>query len=188
DGDAMLRLGKTDDALKIYQDALANFDIVFQKNPDNLVRQPFLAQAHERLGAVYGVLKKKAESEKHYKEALQLRFELYQVEPASLSRQAALVLAFAHAGKLKEATDNAARIGPRMTQSTELQLQLARCWAVCAAQETDKGSKSLDQAMAMLRAATKDGYQNAVLLQTDPDLEILRGQPAFKTILEQIKK
>jgi tetratricopeptide (TPR) repeat protein len=186
-GDALLRLGKTDDALKLYKEALNNLEAVFKKNPENLQRQPLLAQTHERLGAAYAVLKQKPEAGKHYKDAMQLRVELFEIERTSLAKQAALVLAFARAGKIAEATGNATAISPRMKDSTELQLQLARCWTACAVANADKKAEYTDRAIAALRLAVQDTYKADFILQTDVDLMPLRSNPAFQQILKEVK-
>ena len=74
-----------------------------------------------------------------------------------------------------------------MAQSTELQLQLARCLAVCAAGEAEEKTKYLEQAIDLLTAATRKNFKNAVVLQTDPSFAVLREHPVYKKIMEQVQ-
>ena len=165
---------------------MSNLEIALALAPDDPSRQPLLAQMHERLGAADARLGKRAQADKHFGEALRLRTELQQTDAANLSRQAAFALALARAGKCADAAHAARRLRPRVGQSTELLLQLARAWAVCAAVDEDK-TKHRHLALEVLRAAAKDGYQDFQVLATDPSFESLRALASFQSLLNEVK-
>jgi serine/threonine-protein kinase len=188
-GDALLRAGAVDDAFTNYDDAFQRVSFFISKIPeDNLSQHPLLAQCHERLGTVYARQGKKAESAKHYQEALKLRQDLLQIETNVLSRQAAYLVALAHAGKHAEASGWVQKIGSRMVHSTELQMQMARCLAICAAHDGGEKSKHVPAAVKYVQDATRaKAYKNVVLLETDPDLESLRPVAEFQAVVAQVK-
>src|SRR5262249_1045635 len=132
------------------------------------------------------LLGKASASAKHFQEALRLRTELLQIEPNNLARQAAYVLALAHAGKHADAAAGVAKVQPQVTRSTPLLLPAARCWAVCAAGEKTTNRPYAEKAMEALQAATGEEYQDAVALETDPDLEALRSEAAFQAKIARV--
>jgi tetratricopeptide (TPR) repeat protein len=185
-GDALLLLGKSEEAGKVYQQSFENLQLVIDHNPDDLSPRLALSLTHQRLGAISAADHKTADAEKHYEKALKLETALLQLEPANVTRQAARVLALARAGKHAEATAEAAKVQPRVARSPELLLQMARCYATCAADKSRKAD-CVKRALDALRAATAKEYRDAVALQTDPDLQSLRGEAAFQKILEEVK-
>lgn len=186
-GDALLRLGQAEEAAKNYQQALSYLQPVVDANPDDLSQQPLLALSHERLATVSARLGKRPEADKHAQEALKLRTELLQAAPANLPRQADYVLALARAGKYADAAAAAAKVRPKVSQSADLLLQVARCYATCAAAGTPQKADYVKQSLETLRAATDKDYHDAVALQTDPDLEAVRGEAEFRALVEKVK-
>jgi len=136
---------------------------------------------------VYARLDKKMEAEPHRKDALKLRVELLQVEPSNLTRQAAYLLALAHAGKHAEAAGSAAKVRPRMTQSTEPAIATGALLGRLPPQDSAKKAAYLAQALDALESATKEDYKNLVMLQTDPALEPLRANPRFVEIVKTVQ-
>ena len=95
--------------------------------------------------------------------------------------------ALAHAGKQADAAAGAAKLQARVSGRTQLLLQLARCYAVCAATEGPRKRAYLEQALAALKSATRDDYRDAVALQTDPDLASLRSELGFEEVITAVK-
>jgi serine/threonine-protein kinase len=186
-GDALLRLGDREGAEAAYLDSLKNVRLVIANRPDDLAPQQALALALARLGACSAGRNKPAEAEKHFGEALKLETALLNVEPANVSRQAARVLALAHAGKTAEAAAEAAKVQARVGKSPELLLQVARCYATCAAADAPNRAEHVKRALAALRAATEKDYKDPVWLETDPDLAPVRGEPGFKAVVARVK-
>jgi tetratricopeptide (TPR) repeat protein len=186
-GDALLRLGKGADAEAAYQDSMKHVQLVLDHQPDDLPPQQALALAHARLGVGSARGDKPAEAEKHFREALKLETALLNVEPANVSRQAARVLALARAGKTAEAAAEAAQVQARVAKSPELLLQVARCYATCAAADAPNRAEHVKRALAALQAATEKDYKDPAWLETDPDLQPLRGEAAFKAVVAKVK-
>jgi serine/threonine-protein kinase len=186
-GDAQLRLGMEDDARKSYEQSREHVEAVVAHNPGDASLLHLLALTHERLAALALRKQDGPAAEKHYQQALQLRTELEQIDPNNRSWQAALLLTLAHCGKHAEARRRAEQLRQQVPRGTELLLQVARCYAVCAVGDTPQKAKYVDKALEALRAATKEGYQDTVALQTDPELEAIRQDPAYQAILVQVK-
>jgi serine/threonine-protein kinase len=184
-GDALFRLDKVPEAGKAYQNSLRSLELVLPLKRDDLSPQRLLARTHERLAAVAIHQGMRAEADKHYQTALGLRAELLQVETNSPARQANYLLALARAGKHADAAAGASKLRPRLTQSTQLLLQLARCWAHCAT--ASQKDHCAAQALEALRTATNDDYKDAVVLETDVDLQALRDVPDLQALIARIK-
>jgi len=186
-GDSLAQLGQIDKARANYEKSLRRLQVVVAKNPDDIAKQSLLALAHERLGALEAGLKKGAAADNHYQDALRLRTELLQIETTDLARQAAFLLALARAGKPADAAALAGKLRPKVAKSTELLLQIARCFAVCATADTPQRAKYEEAALDALRAGTQADYQDAVVLRTDADLTALRGRPVFEKLVAEVK-
>jgi serine/threonine-protein kinase len=185
-GDALLRLGKATEADKAYRESWKNFERAIAL--DDQARLELLAQTHERLAAVAKHLtKKKADADTHYLEAFKLRKELYHMQENNPTFQAAFVLAGARTGKIIPADHFASKFRLGMGKSPPLLLQLARCWSICAATDLPQKAEYLKRALEALQTATKDDYQDVVVLQTDPELEPLRPLPTFQAVIREVK-
>jgi hypothetical protein len=160
---------------------------VLAHDPDDASQLPLLALAHERLAALAARRDKAAEARKHWGEALALRKELARADPANRAWQAAYALALARAGKHAEAAKRADGLRRGVARSPELLLQLARCYAVCAAADGPEKQGYTDRAVAAVRSATADGYKDASLA-TDPDLAALRTNAIFQALLTAVQK
>jgi serine/threonine-protein kinase len=185
-GDSQLRAGQPE-AAQSYEKALANLQAVFARNPDQIASVPLLAQTHERLGTLALRRQQREVAEKHFREALELRQELVQLDPANLTWQAAHLQALARCGEHARACSGAEKLRRRVPHSTELLLRVADCFGVCAALDTPEKPQYVAKALEALQAATRDDYKDAVALQTDPELEPLRQEPVYQTVLGKIK-
>ena len=188
-GDALMRFDNLTEAEKTFEESLVNFKVQLQSEPPNLKLQPLLALTHERLGAVSAALKKRPDAEKHYQEALRIRKALWQIEPTNLVREAAYLLALARCGQRDEAAGGAAKLHLRASKKPVLLLDLTRCYAVCAAGDTPGKSEHTERALAALKeAVAAPDYKDAFLLRTDPDLEPVRADPVFQTLIDEVKR
>jgi tetratricopeptide (TPR) repeat protein len=187
-GDSLIRFGKFADAEKAYTASMANLKAFLAANPDDVEHQPLMALTVERLGTVYALLGRPAEAKKQYEEAMQLRGELFQVDPDNRSRRMAYLVAAARAGKVGDATKYTAKFRPDMVKSKHLMLQVARVFAICAAGDAANKEQWTKEAMAALAVATKGDYQAAAALRTDPDLAALRGGEAFEKLVAEVAK
>ncbi|HJT77999.1 MAG TPA: protein kinase, partial [Gemmataceae bacterium] len=185
--DAELRLGKVAEAATSCRQALQHIEAVVKHDPDDASQVPLLALTHERLAGVALRRGDRDDAARHYREALDLREELMQVEPNNLAWQAGHVLALARCGKHAEAAAAAAKLQQRAPGATEPLLQVARCYALCAALDTPRKPDYRAKALAALRAAVGEGYRDAAALETDPELAALRPDPAYRAVLAAVK-
>jgi serine/threonine protein kinase/tetratricopeptide (TPR) repeat protein len=186
-GDALLRLGKPDDAEKSYLESLKNLKAVLAKRPDEVADQPLLALTNERLATVSSLRMGADAAKQYHKEAVQLRKDLWEVEKSNLWRQIGFVLEMARAGERSNAPRLVVVIRPRMAQSPALTLQVARCLAILSSDDAASNQKYLEPALTALAQATADDFKDALVLETDPDLAALRNEPRFKKLIAQIK-
>ena len=103
--------------------------------------------------------------------------------------RSAYLVALARTGKADEAVKGAEKLAQAAPRSTELLLQAARCHALAAA-GVDGEQKKVRVASALdcLQLATQKDYQDTIALETDPDLRVLAQEPAFQTLLAELKK
>jgi serine/threonine protein kinase len=187
-GDALLRWGQVTDAQKSYEESLRNLQIKIASDPDDIKLQPFLALAHERLATANVAQGKRPDAKQHYQEALRLRKALWQIEPTNLVREAAYILALARCGQPDQAAAGAAKLLQRAGNKTALLLDVARCYAACAAADGPKKGEYSEQAVAVLKAVVDQrDYKDAFALATDPDLAAVRAAPAFQALVAEVK-
>jgi len=65
-------------------------------------------------------------------------------------------------------------------------LQIARCYATCAAAATPPKPEYVKLALAAVQTAAGADYRDARALQTDPDLEPVRETATFQEILAKV--
>jgi serine/threonine-protein kinase len=185
-GDARLRRGKVVDAWKDYDRALTGARGALAAEPTNLARQDLLARTHGRLGNAAALLpERRGEAAGHYQEALRLREGLRKEEPHDLLVEAAYALELARCGRSAEAATGAEGLHRRALGDSEVLLLVAGSFARCAAGAKDSAAKQryADQAIAALVDAVGQGYKDAVVLRTEPDLEAIRTEPGFRSLL-----
>jgi serine/threonine protein kinase len=192
-GDALLWFGKAEEAEKNYEESMRNLRARIDAVPDEIKLQPLLALAHERLGAASAAQGQRPDAKKHYQEALRLRKALWQVEPTNPVRVAAYLVALARSGQREEAAAGAAKLLPGAAKNKKavLLLDVARCYAVCAAGDGPKKREYSEQAVAALNAVVDNkekDYKDAFVLETDPDLAAIRAAPEFKALVEEVKR
>jgi hypothetical protein len=124
----------------------------------------------------------------HRKEALRLWIELLELEPNNLMWQGAVCRNLAHSGKDAEAAKRADGLIKKNPASPVLQLEAARCYAICAATATEPDTRTAytKKAVDAVRAAQAAGYKDHFALRMDPDLAPLREDADFKALLAEI--
>jgi len=189
-GDAQLRIGLLDAARQSYRQTLENLQVVVARNPDDVSRDPLVALTYEHLAVLHLRQGQRPEAEKYYRQALQVREDLLQLERNNRDWQAAYLLALAHCGKHAEAARGAEGLRQNVARSTELLLQLARCYAVCAGAAADPAQKQrhTEKALEAMAAATQEGYKDLVILRSDPDIGLLQQELAYQALLTRLGK
>ncbi|HEV3002858.1 MAG TPA: hypothetical protein VGX78_00285, partial [Pirellulales bacterium] len=186
--DAKLRLGKPADARVAAAKSLEFLQAVLAHDPDFVTRQALLAQTYERQGLVALRLGETDEAQTRFGDGRKLREDLLIVDPANQSWKMACALALAHCGDHAAAAQKAQEVIDKSADNVGLLLQAARTWAVCGSVANgDEKVRYRQRAIAALGNATKGEYRDAVLLETDPELSLLSGDPAYAGVLAEIK-
>lgn len=186
-GDSLLRVEKTTESQKQYLASLSFLNEFYAKQPDDIAHLPLLALANERLGIVGLLLNQEAKAKEYNEVAMRLRKELWDIEQSNVSRHLAYVVSMARAGEIEQAMKECATLRAQVEKSTELMLQVARCFAICARTEAPEKKTNIEQAMTALVTATNPDFKDATVLLADPDLSILREVPEFKALIAKIK-
>ncbi len=185
-GDAMMMLGRPDEAEQSYEAAQKNLQVAIDAHPDDMSREPLKAETLERLGAAALALGRAGDAAKHFGEALKVREALHRLEPKNLPWHAAYALALARAGQPAKAAAEAAKVRQRAGKSPELLTDLARCYAACAAAGTPEKGDHVKRALEALAAATEKDFADVGTLRSDSDLAAIRGEPGFRAIVAKV--
>jgi hypothetical protein len=182
-GDAQRRLGKADDAAASYQKSREQLLLVLNADPEDLSHQPLAAATHERLSSVA----KPEEAAMRRLDALKIWAELLLTEPGNLTWQGEYALALARAGKHAEAAKAAAELARRGAASATLLLQAARTYAVCGEKSAEQKVVLVAKALATLHAVATNGWKDFRIIETDPDLEVVRGDPGYRELAARFR-
>ena len=152
-------------------------------------------------------LGKRSESQKLYDECLAIREQYSHTKPRDLDASIEWMLALARCGKTEEARTKAENLlkfaaaqksGNR--SAAIFQLQSAFALAI-AADNLDRNhpleswsperlgerKKLIDRSFEGLDLAIASGFDDHYQLETDPDIDALRGDPRFVVILEKLR-
>jgi tetratricopeptide (TPR) repeat protein/predicted Ser/Thr protein kinase len=182
-GDAQRRFGKADDAAANYQKSREQLLTVLNADPDDMSHQPLAAVTHERLASVA----KSEEAAKRRLDALKIWAELSLTEPGNLTWQGEYAAALARAGKHAEATKAAAELARRAPASATLLLQAARAYSISAGKVApEQKSDIVAQALSALSGVAATDWKDVRLIDTDPDLAMVREDPGFKALAKKL--
>jgi len=186
-GDAHVCLGRPAEARRLYDKALPLVRIAFDKQPDKLEYRALLARTHHRLGLATLVDKNPAVSRTHFQEALSLREQLLSLDSQNVFYQADVACSLAHCGRPNDAAHSANALRKRGADNPILLVQIAGCYARCAAVgPAAENPRYLDKSLEVLRAAIRKDFKDRLLVKTDPDLEPIRRQAGYQEILARI--
>ena len=129
-----------------------------------------------------------------YRECLKIFKEL-DTEPTAKSHKADLMLALARCGDHAGAATIAEALVATPPKDEAIYVQAACGFALaCGAARTAGGSDAalvqhyIERALECLRAAKDRGWADVVGLETDTDLEPIRKDPAFQTLLREFRQ
>jgi serine/threonine-protein kinase len=187
EGDVLLRAGRIDAAAESYKELRKYVAIVINADRENISWLPNVARTHERVAALSLRQNDAKEAARRYQEALKVWDELVQTEPNNLTWRTAQAVALAHAGKTDDARKAVGELAPRCGRAPGLLVQLARCMAVCAANDADAEMKrrASGQALSLLKQSADLGWKDARSLETDPAFKNLSNEQEFKALLSR---
>ncbi len=189
-GAAMARIGEDDEAIRSLNKSLEDSRAVLARDPDDTTQRLVTAAANEWLAALALKRGKPADAERFWRSALDFRTELAGLETSNVPAQAALCLAQAHSGHSAEALKVAEELSKTNAERPAVQVELARCFAACAAGGTDENIRRRASALAQgaLTAAVRHGYRDPVAIRSDPEFTQLLSDPGFKSLVDAMKE
>jgi serine/threonine-protein kinase len=183
-------------ARRYYQEALDGFIERFNAEPAAVLPRMDAALAHYYVATADLRAGNREKALEHYRACRDIREELAKDPKAKLS-SLDLMLAVARSGDHKRASEIAESLIKVPPLDARIYFHSACGFALCAgatasSPPTDQSSRQIrhytDRALDALRLAFKHGWRSAEEVGTDPDLDPIRDDPGFKTVLEQFRK
>jgi serine/threonine-protein kinase len=194
-GDLEMENGHTRAGLATYEKAWSYFDALCKKDNGNPEFQWYRANADYHLGTAYLLLGDTANSKRHYEECLKVRERLQKDDPKNIQRRIELMLVQARLGDHQTASKTAAEVCAYAPRHPGKLFSAACGYALCAgaAQTQSSGSAALQReygrkALDTLNQAIACGFKDRRALQTLPDLQGIRGNDGYKTLLSGLAK
>ena len=185
--------GKTQRAIEAYSSALPLLENLLQRDPQNALWRRSVIETSYGLGAAYDRLGQ-PEAAEHFTKALELRRQLVEEDVNNVDERTGLVLALGRCGEFRQAAEIADTLLAENAQNAHVLYNLATGYAVCAAavarveddstETADLLKKYTAAAVNALRAAVEQGYEVAIDLRLDPDLDGIRDRDEFRKLLD----
>jgi hypothetical protein len=190
-GEFKIRGGDLAEARRQLERSRAVRQTLVDREPKNAILRRDLALAHYRLGGLAELEKNPEQARKEFQAALRIAEDLAAQSGENDRRQTELLLAMAHAGDPARARELADRIAAGPNVDRELRIDLARAYAQIGRStppaEAERAQAALVKAVDAVRTAVREGYRDRVYLETEPDLEPIRGRDDFKQILAELR-
>ena len=205
-GDAQLFLGQPDRAKKSYDESLA-LTRELSAPEELLAVKRRLSQMLYKSATAALKLGNRSEAQKLYDECLAIREQYSHTKPRDLDGAIEGMLALARCGKTEEArtkAENLLKVAAAQNSGSRsaaiFRLQSAFALAI-AADNLDRDhpvemwsperlaerKKLIDRSFEALDLAITSGFDDHYQLETDPDIDALRGDPRFVAILEKLR-
>jgi serine/threonine-protein kinase len=181
-----LRTGDLAEADKHLPPAQALMAKLAGADAKNALYRRYLALADYRCGTLARKRGDAPAADRWNAECLKLREALAADDPKSERRAIELLLAQSRTGGRDAAIAAAAKIEAKPNVDREVLVELAQCFSQMAAGLADDAklrAEYLDHARALIGRALAQGYRDAVVLETDPDLDAVRAAPGFRDVL-----
>jgi serine/threonine-protein kinase len=175
-------------ARDLYALALQGFRTLAERDPEPIYKEDvarecyFLATALLRLGET-------AESERLYRECLELR-KTVASSPDSKMHQIDLSVAMARCGEHQEAARIARSLISTPPQDARMYVEVACILALCAGSASDANLKEQysRETVDAVQKAVEGSWRDLDRLRTDPDLDAVRHDPGYQTILKRLER
>ncbi len=196
-GDLYLFAGQTATARRYYTEAVAANEALAQRDSTPGPRM-LLSLNYYRLATACLRLDEKERAEKFYRKCLDMRLALRKQHPNELSLQIDVMIAQARCGLHREAADMARQLREKFPNDPAMLLHAACGYALCVfGVATGKSEDALTpeerqlrkdycaRAVEALQKAKQNGYNDVKNLQIEPDLDPIRSDKAFQTLLRE---
>jgi eukaryotic-like serine/threonine-protein kinase len=183
-------------AHRYYQEALDGFLERLKAEPTAVRAKKDASLAHYYVATAELRAGNRDSALAHYRACRDIREELAKDPKAKLDTQD-LMLAVARTGDHKRAAEIAEAMIKLPPLDARIYFYSACGFALCAnaaasSPPTDESRRQVrhytDRALDSLRLAFKRGWRSAAMVATDPDLDPIRDDPGFVSVLEQFRK
>ncbi len=177
--------GKPEEARPLYAQSLGMAGGLATEYGNLVPIQQSIALVQYRMG-VFLQTQGDPKAQQYFDACVKVRSRLAAADPTNDKREIELCLAMARAGQHASAGDVAYEILGRVKDhDIELQLDLARAYAQCAAADPSPAGAEAYRvnALYLLKAAVKQGHEDPVYLKTEPDYTPRRLLPEFQSLL-----
>jgi serine/threonine-protein kinase len=190
-GDFAVYTGDLATAGQHYPQYVTLWQELADSDPRNAVYQRWLALAHYRAATLARKRSDPQGAARSNQACLDIREELAKADAKSERKRNDLLLVLPRCGQHTRAAELAAAIEKEAKVDREVLVLLAQCYAQCAAavpEQAELRNRYAAKALEALNKAIASGYADLVSLETEPDLDALRGSGEFTSLLERLRK
>jgi serine/threonine-protein kinase len=180
-----------------YQGALKDLGVLLKSDPDGVVARRDMAMIEYRLGETARQIRSSGREaaslptpppkppETYFRVCLKLREELARIDPNDTQEGIYWMLALARCGKFAEAEKQAEELVVKAKRDLRLLFQVSCGFAQCSTNpDASSAARARDRAFETLADLIKNGWKDRFTLETDPDLDPIRGDDRFARLLE----
>jgi serine/threonine-protein kinase len=190
-GDLDLEYGHVREAAEIYGQARDRFDGLCKKDPGNPEVQWYRGNTDYHLGVARQLLGDSATADHHFRDCLAARQRLQKDDPGNIQRRIELMLVQARLGQHQDAAKTAAEVYAYAPQHPGKLFAAACGYALCVpvalpAKTGNSGELQrvyAAKAVETLRQAIACGFKDRRALEAVPDLQPVRAEEGFKTLV-----
>jgi hypothetical protein len=184
-------------AVRQYEAAFQRLDDLLKGEPDNLDLRRRVAMLHYRLGVVAsdrsfaatlaGAAYDIALRQWHLAKCLAIRESLASIDPTDTQGQVELMLILARVGRIQDAEKIADGLLRKGAKERQILFQTACGFAIAGTWPGEGAGRYRDRAFEILNSLTKAGWNDRFGLETDPDLEGVRGDKQFAEMVKKLE-
>ncbi len=192
--------GRNTEALAASREATDTMEQLVSRSPGDLSAQTLLAQSLNRSGTTLGLMGRAQEALPLVVRAQGILEQAVRTEPSSVFYRSSLAATVASVGRVRAALGDRMRAREAFESAAEQTKSYAdpypgqrynqACYLALMIPVTGPAGREAAAARAMevLRMALDAGYSELHTLETDSDLDALRGREDFKRLLEDLRK
>jgi serine/threonine protein kinase/tetratricopeptide (TPR) repeat protein len=175
--------GQPDASLEWFEKAIRTLTAVYEQDRRLVLARTNLLGSYAERARAYDRLQKYDEAVQDWNRALELCTP--QEQPIY---RAARASAWVNAGQVAEAVAEVAELVKKSGWPAGAWYDFACVYALASGKSEDRKQEYADRAMELLQRAVKAGYNNAVHMKKDTDLDTLRGREDFKGLIAELEK
>jgi len=187
-------------ARKQLTNAVQNYEQTVRLAPRNVSYREDLARGAYALASAALRLGDAKIADQHYAQALKIREARMHTNPNDVSLQKSYMVTLARCGHVDRAVQEAEKIRKSLSKDNGALYGIACCYALCvsatgrgkdaqalSADERGRRQRYAQQAIAALQQAVEHGFKDLIGLETDPDLDSIRVEAGYKSVVERLK-